>query len=46
MREKLEKEMREKVESRKQKVESQNKKLKKLTNNQVNNNFRKIITKN
>ena len=49
MREKLEKEM--KIESRKQKVEikelkDKNKKLKNLTNNQVTNNFGKIIIKN
>ena len=50
MREKLEKEMKEKVESRKQKVEKElkdkNKKLKGLKSNHVTNNFGKIIIEN
>ena len=51
MRKKLEKEMREKVEKEmRQKLEKElkdkNKELKKLVNNQVDNNFRKIIIKN
>ena len=41
MREKVQKEMREKVE-----LKDKNKKLKNLTNNQFTNNFGKIITKN
>ena len=43
MREKLEKEMRE---MRTEKLEKELKDKKKLTNNQVTNNFRKIIIKN
>ena len=43
MREKVEKEMREKLEKE---LKDKNKKLKNLTNNQVTNNFGKIIIKN
>ena len=42
-REKLEKEMREKLEKE---LKGKNKNLKNLTNNEVTNNFRKIIIKN